>query len=458
MFRLSTSNRSDDQRSRRRLKGVILIGALSTLAVIGPIVSKYRRLRAIEKTGASAALSDLAPCRLALAPPAGDQPIDAEIIRLQNRILSESEPKPDLERLGWTLIKKARLTFDAGYYQLAEQCSACMISSGSKTPEALLLRAHALQSLHRFSEAEGVARELIKFREQPFDYGVLGDALIDEGKIRGGAAAYQRMVDLRPDLQSYARVGHVRWLTGDLAGAIQVMTLAVGASSPHDPEAGAWAYTRLALYQLQRGATKQALQSCDAALALQSNYAPALFVRARIQQALEHSAEALTDLQRAVELNPLPEYQWALADALRSVGHSSEAARVEQAITDRGATEDPRSFSLYLATRRKNIERALQLAEQELVNREDIFTHDALAWALAVNGRIDEARRHLSRALSEGTPDARLFFHAGVIAALSKQKPQARQWLKRADEIRQMLLPSEREQLDGWRRQLATSG
>jgi tetratricopeptide (TPR) repeat protein len=191
-----------------------------------------------------------------------------------------------------------------------------MEARGANGPDALLLRAHALQSLHHFAEAEAVARELVRLRERPFDYGVLGDALIDQGKVREGAAAYQKMVDLRPDLQSYARAAHVRWLTGDLDGALELMKLATSASSPNDPETAAWAFTRLARYQLQRGATKQALQSCDAALSLQSDYAPAMLTRGRTLLAMNRAPEALVELQRAAKLNPLPEYQSALEDAL----------------------------------------------------------------------------------------------------------------------------------------------
>ena len=44
--------------------------------------------------------------------------------------------------------------------------------------------------------------------------------------------AYQRMIDLRPDLHSYARGAHIRWLKGDLTGAVELMELAVSASSP----------------------------------------------------------------------------------------------------------------------------------------------------------------------------------------------------------------------------------
>jgi tetratricopeptide (TPR) repeat protein len=399
---------------------------------------------------ASGSLAELPACRLALAATAGDKSIDAEIARLQTQIKSSPQPRLELERLGWTFVKKARLTFDTGFYKLAEQCAACMDATGPKSPEALLLRAHVLQSLHRFSEAETLARDLLTTRTRPFDYAVLGDVLIDQGKIREAAAAYQRMIDLRPDLQSYTRAAHVRWLTGDLGGAIELMKLATSSSSPNDPEAAAWAYTRLALYQLQQKGLKQALQSCDEALSLQSDYAPALVARARVLLLLNRSADALSELNRATSLNPLLESQWMLADVLREVGDVAHASLVECEITKLGATEDSRTFSLYLATRRENLNLAIQLAEQELTKRRDIFTYDALAWALSASGRNEEALLNMKHALLEGTQDARLFFHAGVIATLNKQEHRGGAWLKKAYAIRQMLLPGERLLLNEW--------
>jgi tetratricopeptide (TPR) repeat protein len=311
-----------------------------------------------------------------------------------------------------------------------------------------------LQSLHRFHEAETVARELVSMRERPFDYGVLGDVLVDQGKVREGAAAYQKMIDLRPDLQSYARAAHVRWLTGDLNGAIELMKLAVAGSSPNDADAAAWAYTRLSLYQLQQGATQQALDSCSAAKALNSNYAPAMLARGRILLALHRPIDAVVELQRAAELNPLPEYQWALADALVLTGDRDRAKQFESQLISRGASEDPRAFSLYLATRGENVEQAVRMAEHELTNRGDVFTHDALAWALAIAGRSAEAQEHARQALSEGTVDARLFLHAGIIAALNNDITEAKRWLHRASLIEQMLLPSEQAQLETWQRKV----
>ena len=408
---------------------------LSSFVVLGLAAAK-RKLTPVAKDS----LAQPASCRLVLAPLSVDKPIDQEIARQQALIVNGSSS--GLERLGWTFIKKARLSFDAGFYKLAEQCAACMEARGASGPDALLLRAHALQSLHHFAEAESAARELVRLRERPFDYGVLGDVLIDQGKVREGAAAYQKMVDLRPDLQSYARAAHVRWLTGDLEGAIELMKLATAASSPNDPEAAAWAFTRLALYELQRGAMKQALESCDAALSLQNDYAPAMLARGRTLLAMNRASEAVVELRRAAKLNPLPDYQWALEDASNSP------------VVMRSNTEDPRTLSLYLATRNEDVERAVKLAQQELTNRGDIFTHDAVAWALAAAGRAAEAQQQMDQALSEGTTDARLYLHAGVIAALNNDSKQARRRLEEAAAIKQMLLPSERVQLDAWRQRI----
>ena len=429
---------------------VLLI--LILLIALGVTVGKKGVWSAGENAVANSSVQP-ASCRLVLAPLPVDKPIDREIAQQQANVLNNSSSATAFEQLGWTFIKKARVSFDAGFYKLAEQCAVCLETRGSKGPETLLLRAHALQSLHHFAGAEAAARELVKLRQRPFDYGVLGDILIDQGKVREGAAAYQKMVDLRPDLHSYARAAHVRWLTGDLKGAIELMNLATKASSPNDPEAAAWVITRFALYQLQRGATKQALEACDAALALQSDYAPAMLVRGRTLLAVNRAADALVEFQRATRLNSLPEYQWALADALTITGDRDEAARIESQIAER-STEDPRTISLYLATHQQDVERAVQLAQQELHNRGDVFTHDALAWSLAAAGRSTEAQQHMNKALSERTADPRLFLHAGVIAALNNDNGEAVRWLDQAAAIQQLLLPSERALLHDWRQKV----
>ena len=43
------------------------------------------------------------------------------------------------------------------------------------------------------------------------------------------------MIDLKPFYQSYTRAAHLRWLKGDLDGAVRMMSSAVRAASPRDP-------------------------------------------------------------------------------------------------------------------------------------------------------------------------------------------------------------------------------
>lgn len=396
--------------------------------------------------GRTATTNPTNACTLALAPQPGASSEDAEISRTQERLRQAVDPSA-LNRLGWMYVAKARLSYDPGYYKLAEQTALCLETTQPGSSEALLLRGHAMHNLHRFGEMEQLARRLVTARGDAFDYGLLGDALLEQGRLDEAIEPYQKMVDLKPGLQSYSRVAHMRWLKGDLPGAIESMRMATRAGSPRNRESVAWTESRLARWELQTGNSKAALATADAALQLVPDYAPALLARAHVLQMQGKTGEAVENLTRAAEEDPLPEYQWALADALRAAGRGAEAVPVEARLKERGAANDPRTFALYLATRGEEAETAVRLAREELGRRADGFTLDAMAWTLAAAGRHAEADTLMRRALAVGTKDARLFFHAGVIAAALGRQKEARRWLRSADAIQQMLLPGEREQL-----------
>lgn len=399
--------------------------------------------------------SDLPPknaaCQVALAPGSQDHDIDRTIRRLQDRASDPRYARATLEQLGYHFVARARAANDPGDYVLAEKTAECLDRLHPGDAGALLLRGHTLHQRHRFAEAEAVARRLVSIREHVLDYGLLGDALMDQGRVREAAAAYQKMIDIKPFYQSYTRAAHLRWITGDLDGAIDLIHKATDAAGSRDRESIAWAYTRLATYELQRGHLRDAERATDAALSVQPEYAAALLARGRVLLARGRSADAVDSLKRAATLNPLPEYQWALADALRRCSLEHEAASVEHELIARGATVDPRTFALFLATRRIEPAQAVALTERELASRADVFTHDARAWALAAAGRIDEAQAAMARALAEQTRDARLYLHAGVIAASAGRKLEARRWFTRADALHAALLPSELDVLRHYR-------
>jgi tetratricopeptide (TPR) repeat protein len=388
-------------------------------------------------------------CKVILLDPgsAEKSALDAQIAQTQAQVKSNLNVEPQIERLGWLFVQKARLSSDPGFYKLAEQCALCLESVRSNSPAALLLKGHVLHSLHRFKEAEPIALHLTEMRGLAFDFGLLGDVEFDQGKIPDAVTAYQRMVNLRPDLQSYSRVAQVRWIMGDLPGAVEAMSMAAQAGSPLNAEPTAWTYSRLALLQLQLGDIAAAKHSAAVALQVQSNSAPAFQALGRIELADGETNAAVESLRHAAALNHLPESQWLLADALRLLGKTLEAAAMENQILERGVAEDPRSFSIYLATRGAKPDLALKLAQSELDVRGDVFTHDALAWALQANGRLAEARAEMAKALAEGTLDARLFVHAAVISAAGGHIEEAACFRRLAWDLRAMLFPSELELL-----------
>jgi tetratricopeptide (TPR) repeat protein len=326
---------------------------------------------------------------------------------------------------------------------VAEQAAACLETITPNEPAAWLLHGHVLHQLHRFREAEVLARRLVTTREFVLDLGLLGDVLLEQGRVAEAAKAYQRMIDLKPFYQSYTRAAHLRWIKGDFRGAVAMMRAAVQSASPRDKESVAWAYSRLAMYELQRGRLADAHRMADASLQYVPDYAAALLVRGRIQLAQARTGEAVRSLERAARLNPSAEYQWTLADALRLLNRTDEATAIEAQLTQHGAFDDPRTMALYLSTRREGSGTAITLARRELLAREDVFTLDALAWALAANGETLEASALMTRALAEGTEDGRLFLHAAVIAAADGRPADAARYARKARALRFTLLPSE---------------
>jgi len=372
---------------------------------------------------------------------------DMSIVRYQQAVSRASQPQPMLERLGWAFVAKARESRDTGYYLMAQQVALCIDSRSPDESASLLLRGHVLHNLHRFDEAEALARRLVEQRGAWFDYALLGDVLVERGMLKEAIDAYQTVVNQRPGPQAYARVAQLRWLKGDLEGALEMMATAVSATSPRTAESAAWMHVRLALLLMQINELSAADAVLSRALTMQAGYPPALHLRGRLLLSQDRITDALPLLKQAVQADPLPEFRWTLYEALTVAGHDSAASEQKAELLRSGEREDRRTFALFLATHGDDSQTALRLAMQELQTRKDIFTLDTVAWALSNAGLNKEALVYSQRALTEGTQDARLFFHAGVVAARAGHRSKALEYLRAARSSQQMLLPSERQRL-----------
>ena len=408
---------------------------LACFVLVLPVLSSCR------SADATAERITIPPCQIAVtALPERDERIE----RLQQDIRLGKNPSVKLEQLGWTFVEKARASNDPGFFKLAEQCAECLLSRDQEMRSAaLLLRGHTLQNLHRFKEAESIARELTEKRGLPVDFGLLGDALLEQGKLDEATTAYQRMMNLKPGPHAYARASQVRWLRGDLTGAKEMARESARSSGTGDKQSTAWAFTRLALLELQSGDLKKAEHASNAAIETIKDYAPAVLAHGRILYAQGRREAALEDFKHAAALNPLPESLWWLADALREAGREDEARAAEVKITSTGRLLDPRTYSLYLATRASDTPLALALAEEEMNVRQDVFTLDALAFAQSQAGKSEAASTTITRALTEGTEDGRLFLHAALVARRNGDSRLFRQYRSKTFALKQTLLPSE---------------
>src|SRR5437660_743823 len=77
--------------------------------------------------------------------------------------------------------------------------------------------------------------------------------------------------------------------------------------------------------------------------------------------------------------------------------------------------EADRNLVLIFADHNWKLYRALELARGELESRRDVYTYDALAWALYKNGQTAEAREAMRKALKLGTPEPSFREHARMI-------------------------------------------
>lgn len=384
--------------------------------------------------------------RIALVPIDGSQPIDEQIRSAQQAVRQRADVAR-IERLATLFISKARRSGDPGFYKQAEACADAMTDASGGRHAGALVRGHVRHALHDFAGAERIARELVAARGMFLDHGLLGDVLLDLGRLEDARTSYQRMLDLRPGLQSYARAAQIRWLAGDHDGCRQLLSLAHGAGSRRDPESLAWVLARRATLELQANDPATAARFADEALAIVADHPPALLARGRAALAAGDAAAAAMHLAAAAASQPLPEHLWAHADALRAAGDEPAAAAVEAELLLTGAAEDPRTFALWLATRGLDAPQARRLAEAELAVRQDPCTHDAIAIVLWRSGDVAGAEAAMQRALACGVRDARLFAHAACIAAAAGDQARAERYRAAAETQAAALLPSERQML-----------
>ncbi len=359
-----------------------------------------------------------------------------KLIKMGQQAVAKSPAKPEsYNLLASAFMQKARETGDFSFNARAE---AALIRSTEVEPEnydALKLRAKLLLTYHRFGEALVVARRAQALRPNDHDnYGAITDALVELGQYPEAIEAAQRMVNLRPDSGAYARVSYLRSLHGDSEGAIEAMQVAVKAADPNDPEGAAWGRVHLGDELMNNGQRREAEREYDGALYLFADYPLALAAKARARIAEGDFNRAINFYELAQKRTPSPDAAVALGDLYTRVGRTDDAKRQYELVEfiERNSAASgtySRQITMFWLDRDIKLDEALAMAQRERSIRKDIYTCDALAWALFKNNRIDEAKTAIEEALRLGTRDALIYYHAGLIYERLGDKRAAAKYL-----------------------------
>lgn len=362
-------------------------------------------------------------------------PTGQRIAAAQTALREQPESVEAHLQLALLLMRRQRETSNAVLMRYAEDVLASARALAPEAPEVRLMTAMAHQDGHRFRRAAELASDVIAADPgNATAHLVLADAQLELGEHEAAMDSVQSALNLHPDLRSYNRAAHLRWLAGDFDGALAIMELALDSGSARDPEASAWCFVDLGTMFLHRGDAARALASSERALGLVPEYVPGLVLRARALWRADRVPEAIAALQQAVERRPSVEDLLRLAEWHEQQGDDA-AATERRAQADRLGDDDPRPLALDLARRGLEPERAVALARKELLARRNIAAHDALALALARAGQHDEARTAMKAALALGTADANLHLHAALVHALAGRPAEARAAYERAREL-----------------------
>jgi len=403
-------------------------------------------------------ITTLALLILGLAVPAAPPilaPASADARRQKIRALeAQAQAAPSEVKVWKPLVvawrELARLSGDPACDDEAWKALSSALQADPRDYEALALKGWVQAARHDFEGAVVSAEAAIALRPRDaWNHGVRADALTELGRYDEAVLAVDRMMRLRPGVGAYSRAAHLRALHGDREGAIELMKLAVEASSPSDPEGLAWCRVMLGLEYQGRGEHAAARAQYRRALAAAPGYHLALFHLAESQAATGELAAAIETLETLDTGRSSASVAAALGDLHAAAGRPEVAATFYRRVDEVAALHDPsraepRWLARFYADQGRNLEDAIVLVRAELRTHQDVETWDGLAWVLYRAGRYGEARAASDRALDPGIVDARLLYHRGLIEAALDQRGPARASLAKALAL-ESLWPQERE-------------
>lgn len=299
--------------------------------------------------------------------------------------------------------------------------------------DALCSKAIILLSQHHFADAIPEAEKAMKLN--PYNsgiYGIMTDAYVELGRYNDAITMADKMVSLRPDHRSYARVSYLREILGDYKGAIDAMKLAVSAGYP-GLEQTAWVRCCLGHLYEATGDLHEAAMQYAITLSERPDYPFAFAGLGRIEKLKTNYASAIVYFEKAKSQIKDFSFDEELTEIYRlsnqplkasEHAHQTIAALTGNSETNKnghGHYADRELARAYLDAYQYNL--ALNHALIEYNRRPDnIDVNETLAWVYYKLGSYSNAAKYITVAMRTGSKNSKLLYEAGLIEMKAGEK------------------------------------
>jgi tetratricopeptide (TPR) repeat protein len=362
---------------------------------------------------------------------------DPDDILAQNRV-GEIYLEKLRETGGYDWLRRARLA--------AEQSLKSVPATRNIGGLSLLVRVE--QESHHFAAARDQAVALTKVDpNKSRSYELLGDAFLEFGDLDKAEQTYAQMqqksgVDL---YETNSRLARLELARGAIDAAHnyfeQALAAARDASTPQSEPVG-WCLIQLGQLAFNTGDWETAEKKYQAALEVLPGDPRVLEHLAELRAAQEKYPEAIALYEKVLARMPRPEFWQALGDVYAAMAKTEEATTWHDRARDaylKDAREGNAHYFHHLAgfysDTEENSGEALKWARADMEFRHSAAARDTLAWALYRDGQFAKAAATAESALSSGTKDAHILFHAGMIFLASNNAARGKEILAEAARV-----------------------
>lgn len=360
--------------------------------------------------------------------------INAEIRFWQQRLARDTGSYVDEAKLAGLYSLRFRLnhqvqdlhTSDSLYRRSAAKAKV-------HEPEILLAAAQNAMTRHHFAEAWKLLHEAEKLGANPYLLRLVKfDAAMELGYIQQ-ASIYLDELTFKNDFDYLIRKARLEDYKGQQEVALRLMKEALKqARSSSRKQLITWTTASLADMYGHAGKIRKAYKYYLETLKTDSSYLHALRGIAWIAFSYEqHTAEAKRILHYILSQSPDPEIMLLLADVADWEGHSDEKKKYTEMFIAKaenkacGDMYNKQRIRLYLEQFNKP-DKAMALAEKEVMMRPTPETYSWMALALLQNGESQKAHRLINDFVLGKTGEPETLFHAARVLHATGMKEEAK--------------------------------